>query len=106
MDAAFYTRGDPNAKDDRGKSMVERHAEAQKQAMQEACLGALRRAMPNVSNETRLMALESSGWDVETAFNQLKAFTAGQAQKKGGVVDAGQARGASDRVVETSPAQP
>ena len=89
-----------NEADERGKSMVERHVEAQKQAMQEACLGALRRAMPNVSNETRMMALEQSNWDVETAFLQLKAFTGGQTQKKGTVVDA-KARG---RGFETSSA--
>ena len=76
--AAFYTRGGLDAPDERGASMVARHAAAQKEAMQDACLGALRKAVPNVANETRLMALEATNWDVDAAYLQLKAFTAGK----------------------------
>ena len=46
-------------------SMMAKHASAQKEAMQEACLGALRRALPGASAETCMMALETAGWDVD-----------------------------------------
>ena len=54
--------------------MVEKHAEAQKEAMQEACLGALRRAVPAASAETCLMALRATKWDVDAAFHQVRSF--------------------------------
>jgi hypothetical protein len=49
-----HTQADVDARAGQ-KSMVEVHAEAQKSAMQEACLNALRRAMPSASAETCLM---------------------------------------------------
>ena len=42
--------------------------------MQEACLGALRRAVPSASAETCLMALQATDWDADAAFHQLKSF--------------------------------
>ena len=56
------------------QSMMAKHASAQREAMQEACLGALRKALPGASAETCLMALETANWDVDRAHAQVKAF--------------------------------
>jgi hypothetical protein len=52
--------------------------------MQEACLGALRRALPGASAETCMMALETAGWDVDKAHAQIKAFMGAAATTAGG----------------------
>ena len=65
-------------------AMMAKHARAQKEAMQEACLGALRRALPGASAETCMMALETAGWDVDTAHAQIKAFMGAAATTAGG----------------------
>ena len=65
-------------------SMMAKHASAQKEAMQEACLGALRRALPGASAETCMMALETAGWDVDKAHAQIKAFMGAAATVAGG----------------------
>jgi|AntAceMinimDraft_1070359.scaffolds.fasta_scaffold59604_1 hypothetical protein len=68
-----HTQADVDARAG-AKSMVELHAEAQKNAMQEGCLGALRRAVPLASAETCLVALQATEWDVDAAYHQLKSF--------------------------------
>ena len=65
-------------------SMMAKHASAQKEAMQEACLGALRRALPGASAETCMMALETAAWDVDKAHAQIKAFMGAAATTAGG----------------------
>lgn len=83
------------------KSMVEKHAEAQKNAMQEACLGALRRAVPSASAETCLFALQATDWDADAAFNQLRSFMttqpAGGSAGGGGVGRGGGAGGSGGK---------
>ena len=54
--------------------MMEIHADAQRQAMQEAGLGALRRLVPKASAPTCLSALEATGWDADEAYKHLRAF--------------------------------
>ena len=54
--------------------MMEIHADAQRQAMQEAGLGALRRLVPKASAPTCLAALEATGWDADEAYKHLRAF--------------------------------
>ena len=66
------------------QSMMAKHASAQREAMQEACLGALRKALPGASAETCLMALETANWDVDRAHAQVKAFMGAAATVAGG----------------------
>ena len=76
------------------QSMMAKHASAQREAMQEACLGALRKALPGASAETCLMALETANWDVDRAHAQVKAFMGAAATVAGG---GGSGQGRSSR---------
>ena len=76
------------------QSMMAKHASAQREAMQEACLGALRKALPGASAETCLMALETANWDVDRAHAQVKAFMGAAATVAGG---GGSGKGRSSR---------
>ena len=64
------------------QSMMAKHASAQREAMQEACLGALRKALPGASAETCLMALETANWDVDRAHAQVKGRARREEEKK------------------------
>jgi hypothetical protein len=83
MEYSRYKAGEDDGRA-AAKSMVEKHAEAQKNAMQEACLGALRRAMPAASAETCLAALRGTDWDADKAYHQLKSFMSTESGAGGG----------------------
>ena len=72
MEYSRHKEGEPDARGTR--SMMEIHADAQRQAMQEAGLGALRRLVPKASAPTCLAALEATGWNADEAYKHLKAF--------------------------------
>jgi hypothetical protein len=72
MEYSRHKEGEPDARGTR--SMMEIHADAQRQAMQEAGLGALRRLVPKASAPTCLSALEATGWDADEAYKHLRAF--------------------------------
>ena len=61
------------------QSMMAKHASAQREAMQEACLGALRKALPGASAETCLR--EAANWDVGDA-RTGRSWRARQVSKK------------------------
>ena len=72
MEYSRHKDGDPDARG--SKSMMEKHAEAQREAMQEACLTALRSAVPAASAATCHAALEMFDWNADEAYKQVKAF--------------------------------
>ena len=72
MEYSRHKEGDP---DSRGsKSMMEKHAEAQREAMQTQGLGALRRLVPSASGATCVAALQACAWDPDEAYTHIKAF--------------------------------
>jgi len=86
MEYSRHKEGEPDGRGTR--SMMEIHADAQRQAMQEAGLGALRRLVPKASAPTCLAALEATGWDADEAYKHIKAFleVEEKAQKEAAVI--------------------
>jgi len=72
----MFTRGDPNAPDDRGPSMMVRHAEIRAREAARAADAHLRQRFPAATSATLALALESHGGDVELAKDALREFFA------------------------------
>ena len=70
----MYTRGDPNAPDDRGPSMMQRHAEARAREAAHATDAYLRREFPNATDATLALALEKHDGDAQLAKDALREF--------------------------------
>jgi hypothetical protein len=73
----MFTRGDPNAPDDRGPSMMVRHAETRAREAARAADAHLRQRFPAATSATLALALEAHGGDVELAKDALREFFAG-----------------------------
>lgn len=73
----MFTRGDPNAPDDRGPSMMVRHAEIRAREAARAADAHLRQRFPAATSATLALALEAHGGDVELAKDALREFFAG-----------------------------
>uniref|UniRef100_A0A061QX57 Nucleic acid binding n=1 Tax=Tetraselmis sp. GSL018 TaxID=582737 RepID=A0A061QX57_9CHLO len=70
----IYTRGDANAPDIRGESMVERHHRKIQAEKEAAAHSQLRVIIPDAGPALRNLALESCEWDVDRAKNLIKRF--------------------------------
>mmetsp|Transcript_18463 Transcript_18463/g.51709 ORF Transcript_18463/g.51709 Transcript_18463/m.51709 type:complete len:374 (+) Transcript_18463:198-1319(+) len=72
--AVLYTRGDPNAADQRGESMVERHQRKIREEKEYSAHTQLKVLLPDAGPALRNLALEGCEWDVDRARTMIKRF--------------------------------
>ena len=70
----MFTRGDPNAPDDRGPSMMQRHAESRAREAAHAANAYLRREFPSATDATLALALDAHDGDAQLAKDALREF--------------------------------
>ncbi|CAL5224724.1 g7456 [Coccomyxa viridis] len=67
-----FTRG--GASDDRGESMVQKHAEKLQQEKEERCMSSIKGELPNISPAVLALALQEARWDVPAAMQLVSIF--------------------------------